>query len=744
VFHIALHLPSSRAILIEKERIGMDIIKQLAAELKIKPQQVQQTVKLLDEGNTIPFIARYRKEATGELDETVLRELAERLDYLRSLQARKEEVTRLIDEQGQLTPEISAAIQGAITLQELEDIYRPFRPKRRTRASMAKEKGLEPLALQLLEQGTEEPRVLAEAFLSEEVPTVEEALQGAQDILAERFTDDPAHRAQVRKFTYETGLLVSERTGEEVPEAQEFQMYFDYFEDVAKIPPHRILALNRGERLGVLKIRIQVDTARIHSLLAREIITNSSSPAAAYLNAALYDGYSRLLAPSIEREIRGLLTEKAEEHAIRIFAKNLRDLLMQSPVRGRGVLGIDPAFRTGCKVVAVNEYGDLLEHTTIFPHEPQKRWTEALHTLKALIEKHGLNLITIGNGTASRETEQLVAELIREHCPNVQYLVVNEAGASVYSASVLAKEEFPQLDVSMRGAVSIARRVQDPLAELVKIDPKSIGVGQYQHDVNQKELAKTLGTVVESCVNHVGVELNTASSALLKYVSGLSARVAGEIVNYRTANGPFHTRAELKKVKGLGPKTFEQAAGFLRIADGKEPLDNTAVHPESYPLARQILQLVGHSEQDLRNRETLAQIREKLKKLDPKAVAQSLEAGEPTVRDIIDALGQPGRDPRDELPAPLFRADVLSLEDLRPGMVLQGTVQNVVDFGAFVDIGVEKAGLVHISQLSDSYVRHPTDVVQVGDIVTVHILDVDEKLGRISLSMKTQSKEQPH
>ena len=722
----------------------MDIIKQLAAELKIKPQQVQQTVKLLDEGNTIPFIARYRKEATGELDETVLRELAERLDYLRSLQARKEEVTRLIDEQGQLTPEISAAIQGAITLQELEDIYRPFRPKRRTRASMAKEKGLEPLALQLLEQGTEEPRVLAEAFLSEEVPTVEEALQGAQDILAERFTDDPAHRAQVRKFTYETGLLVSERTGEEVPEAQEFQMYFDYFEDVAKIPPHRILALNRGERLGVLKIRIQVDTARIHSLLAREIITNSSSPAAAYLNAALYDGYSRLLAPSIEREIRGLLTEKAEEHAIRIFAKNLRDLLMQSPVRGRGVLGIDPAFRTGCKVVAVNEFGDLLEYTTIFPHEPQKRWAEALQTLKVLIEKHELTLITIGNGTASRETEQLVAELIREHCPNVQYLVVNEAGASVYSASVLAKEEFPQLDVSMRGAVSIARRVQDPLAELVKIDPKSIGVGQYQHDVNQKELAKTLGTVVESCVNHVGVELNTASSALLRYVSGLSARVAGEIVNYRTANGPFHTRAELKKVKGLGPKTFEQAAGFLRIADGKEPLDNTAVHPESYPLARQILQLVGHSEQDLRNRETLAQIREKLKKLDPKAVAQSLEAGEPTVRDIIDALGQPGRDPRDELPAPLFRADVLSLEDLRPGMVLQGTVQNVVDFGAFVDIGVEKAGLVHISQLSDSYVRHPTDVVQVGDIVTVHILDVDEKLGRISLSMKTQSKEQPH
>ncbi|MDI9458881.1 Tex family protein [Candidatus Darwinibacter acetoxidans] len=717
----------------------MQIIKQLAAELGIRPAQAEQTVKLLDEGNTIPFIARYRKEATGELDETVIRALSERLVYLRSLQNRKEEISRLIEAQEKLTPEISASITAANTLQELEDIYRPFRPKRRTRASAAKEKGLEPLAEQLLAQDGRNPQVLAEPFLSAEVTTVEDALQGAQDILAEQFTDDPSNRALIRKFTYDTGLLAVERTADEdIPEADEFQMYFDYFEDVSKIPPHRILAINRGERLGVLKVKIQVDVNRIHSLLSREIVTNPASPAAAYVQAAIEDGYARLLAPSLERDIRNALTEKAEEHAIQIFAKNLRDLLMQSPVRGRRVLGIDPAFRTGCKAAAVDEFGQLLEYTTIYPHEPQKKWREALHILASLVNKHGLTLVTIGNGTASRETEQLVAELIREHCPTLQYLVVNEAGASVYSASELAREEFPDLDVSMRGAVSIARRVQDPLAELVKIEPKSIGVGQYQHDVNQKELAGTLDAVVESCVNHVGVELNTASSALLRYVSGLSARVAQEIVHYRTANGIFKSRTELKKVKGLGAKTFEQAAGFLRIADGAHPLDNTAVHPESYPLARQILTLIGCSEEDLQNRENLDAIREKLKELKPDQVAEKLGAGVPTVRDILAALGQPGRDPRDELPPPLFRADVLSIEDLRPGMVLKGTVQNVVDFGAFVDIGVKKAGLVHISQLSDGFVRHPTDVVQVGDIVTVRILGVDPKLERISLSMKTE------
>ena len=717
----------------------MDIMKQLAQELKIRPKQVEQTVALLDEGNTIPFIARYRKEATGELDETVIRDLSERLTYLRGLEERKAEVTRLIDEQEKLTPEIAQSIAQATTLQELEDIYRPFRPKRRTRASMAKDKGLEPLAIKLLEQGPEEPEALAQSFITEEVPTIEDALQGARDILAEQFSDDPALRALIRKFTYDTGLLVSEATNnEEVAEAQEFQMYFDYFEDVAKIPPHRVLALNRGERLKALKVRIQVDVDRINSLLQKELLTEEASPSRQYVIAAIEDGYQRLLAPSLEREIRASLTEVAEEHAIQIFAKNLRDLLMQSPVRGRRVLGLDPAFRTGCKVVAVNEFGDLLEYTTIYPHEPQRRWAEALTTLEALVKKHDISLITIGNGTASRETEQLVAELIKESCPSLQYLVINEAGASVYSASDLARQEFPDLDVSIRGAISIARRVQDPLAELVKIDPKSIGVGQYQHDVNQKELSTTLGTVVESCVNHVGVELNTASGALLRHVSGLSARVADEVVNYRLANGSFKKRSELKKVKGLGPKTFEQAAGFLRIADGLEPLDNTAVHPESYPLALKILEQIGYTESDLQDRERLAQLRIELKTLDAKEVAKALDAGEPTVRDIIDALGQPGRDPRDELPAPLFRADVLSMEDLKPGMALQGTVQNVVDFGAFVDIGVKKAGLVHISQLSDRYVNHPTEVVQVGDIVTVHILEVDAQRERISLTMKTQ------
>ncbi|MCK9524436.1 MAG: RNA-binding transcriptional accessory protein [Limnochordia bacterium] len=717
----------------------MDIIRQLAKELNIRQGQVEQTAALLDDGNTIPFIARYRKEATGELDETVIRDLSERLTYLRSLEERKAEVTRLIEAQEKLTPDLVASIQEATSLQELDDLYRPFRPKRRTRASMAKEKGLEPLALKLLEQGSESPAVLAAAYLSEEVITGEDALQGACDILAERFTDDPAQRAMVRKFTFDTGLLISERTtGDDSADAGEFQMYFDYFEDVAKIPPHRILAINRGERLNALKVKIEVDAEKVYAMQAKAVINEPNSPAAPFLRQAIEDGYARLLAPSLERDIRNALTEKAEAHAIQIFAKNLGDLLMQSPVRGHRVLGVDPAFRTGCKIVAIGEFGDLLEYTTIYPHEPQKRWDQALDTLKALVDKHQLSLVTIGNGTASRESEQLVADLIKKHCPKLQYLVINEAGASVYSASKLAKEEFPDLDVSIRGAVSIARRVQDPLAELVKIDPKSIGVGQYQHDVNQKDLTTTLGQVVESCVNHVGVELNTASSALLKHVSGLSARVAENIVDYRTDNGIFQQRSELKKVKGLGPKAFEQAAGFLRIADGARPLDNTAVHPESYSLALQILGQIGYSEQDLQVRETLSEIRDKLKSLNPKQVAANLEAGEPTVRDIIGSLSQPGRDPRDELPAPLFRADVLSMEDLQPGMVLQGTVQNVVDFGAFVDIGVKKAGLVHISQLSDNYVRHPTDCVQVGDVVSVRILGVEPKLGRISLSMKTE------
>jgi uncharacterized protein len=716
----------------------MDITKQLAQELSLRETQVRQTIALLDEGNTIPFIARYRKEATGELDEVQIRTLAERLEYLRNLETRKEEVIRLIGEQGKLTPALEQAVRSAAALQEVEDIYQPFRPKRRTRASVARAKGLEPLAELLLKQGAADPLALAADFLSAEVPSPQEALQGAQDIIAEHITDQPEIRQFVRKFTYDTGTIHSALAvnPEEDGSAKEFQMYWDYAEEVRKMPPHRILAINRGERLGVLQVKIGLDDGAVVERIVRGTVTNPQSPAAPIIEGAVADGYRRLLAPSIERDIRRTLTEMAEAHAIQIFGTNLRSLLMQAPVRGLNVLGIDPAYRTGCKVVAVDQYGVLLDYTTIYPHEPQRRWAEAIAALGALVERHHIALIVIGNGTASRETEQLVAELIKTRGGSLQYLVVNEAGASVYSASDLAREEFPELDVSMRGAVSIARRVQDPLAELVKIDPKSIGVGQYQHDVNQKELSRALDTVVESCVNYVGVELNSASAALLKYVSGLSASVANQIMLYRLTNGAFRTREELKKVKGLGPKAFEQAAGFLRIADGEDPFDNTAVHPESYGTAREILARIGFRPEDMRSKDKLREIRRRLRSLDPSELAAALGAGEPTVRDIIAALAQPGRDPRDELPPPHFRADVLRLEDLQPGMALKGTVQNVVDFGAFVDIGVGKAGLVHISELSTEYVRHPTDVVQVGEIVDVKVLSVDPDLGRISLTMK--------
>ncbi|MGI6640641.1 MAG: Tex family protein [Limnochordia bacterium] len=715
----------------------MDIIKKLAQELSLREHQVQQTVTLLDQGNTIPFIARYRKEATGELDEVQIRALSERLAYLRGLESRKAEVLRLIGEQGKLTAEIEQAVRGASSLQEVEDLYQPFRPKRKTRASAAKEKGLEPLAEQILKQEKGDPASWAGAFLSEEVPSPEEALSGAQDIIAEYLTDLPEIRQLVRKYTYETGIIsASLAVSPEEANAKEFQMYWDYAEEVRKIPPHRILALNRGERLGVLQVKIAVDEQKALAKLSQKAITNPHSPSAPIIEAALADGYKRLLAPSIERDIRRGLTETAEAQAIEIFATNLRSLLMQPPVRCQNVLGIDPAFRTGCKVVAVDQYGVLLDYTTIYPHEPHKRRAEALNALSRMVEQYKISLIVIGNGTASRETEQLVAELIKSQGKSLRYLVINEAGASVYSASEVAREEFPQLDVAMRGAVSIARRVQDPLAELVKIDPKSIGVGQYQHDVNQKELSRTLDAVVESCVNYVGVELNSASQALLGYVAGLSKSVANQIVEHRVANGPFRRRSELKKVKGLGPKTFEQAAGFLRIAGGEEPLDNTAVHPESYDTAREILVQIGFQPQDMAIPDRLKEIRSGLKALDPAQTARALGAGEPTVRDIIAALGQPGRDPRDELPPPHFRADVLKIEDLQPGMILTGTVQNVVDFGAFVDIGVGKSGLVHISELSTEYVRHPTDVVQVGDVVSVQVLKADPELGRISLTMK--------
>jgi uncharacterized protein len=713
----------------------MDIIHQIAQELKLSTRQVEQTVKLLDEGNTIPFIARYRKEATGELDEVVIRTLADRLQYLRNLETRKSEIINLIAEQDKLTDEIKQQIQKAATLQALEDIYRPFRPKRRTRASIAKEKGLEPLADLIFQQSGTPLQQLAEAFLNQEVDSIDAALQGASDILAERFADDPSLRQVARHFTWNYGIITCEAANKEPTEQDlEFKMYFDYQEPVRKIPPHRVLAINRGERLKALKVKLSVDPQPIFNSLAKKLITSERDPSSQWLHAVIEDSYQRLLAPSIEREIRNQLTETAEEHSIAVFAKNLRQLLMQAPVRGRNLLGIDPAYRTGCKVAALNSYGDLLATATIYPHEPHNQWEQSLKVLADLVTEHNIDLITIGNGTASRETEKLVAELIKSLDTKLEYLVVNEAGASVYSASELARQEFPELDVSMRGAVSIARRVIDPLAELVKIDPKSIGVGLYQHDVNQKSLEKALGEVVESCVNYVGVELNSASPALLRHVSGLTAPVAERIAAYRSEIGGFTSRSQLKEIKGLGAKTFEQCAGFLRIAQGTDPLDNTAVHPESYPLARQILKLIGYETKDLNT--SLPEIRAKLKDLDPKAIAASLNAGEPTVRDILDALAQPGRDPRDELPPPFFRGDVLEISDLRPGMILKGTVQNVVDFGAFIDIGVQKAGLVHISEISEEYIHHPTDVLQVGDIVTVQVLAVDEIQGRISLTMK--------
>lgn len=713
----------------------MDIIHQIAQELKLSTRQVEQTVKLLDEGNTIPFIARYRKEATGELDEVVIRTLADRLQYLRNLETRKSEIINLIAEQDKLTDEIKQQIQKAATLQALEDIYRPFRPKRRTRASIAKEKGLEPLADLIFQQSGTPLQQLAEAFLNQEVDSIDAALQGASDILAERFADDPSLRQVARHFTWNYGIITCEAANKEPTEQDlEFKMYFDYQEPVRKIPPHRVLAINRGERLKALKVKLSVDPQPIFNSLAKKLITSERDPSSQWLHAVIEDSYQRLLAPSIEREIRNQLTETAEEHSIAVFAKNLRQLLMQAPVRGRNLLGIDPAYRTGCKVAALNSYGDLLATATIYPHEPHNQWEQSLKVLADLVTEHNIDLITIGNGTASRETEKLVAELIKSLDTKLEYLVVNEAGASVYSASELARQEFPELDVSMRGAVSIARRVIDPLAELVKIDPKSIGVGLYQHDVNQKSLEKALGEVVESCVNYVGVELNSASPALLRHVSGLTAPVAERIAAYRSEIGGFTSRSQLKEIKGLGAKTFEQCAGFLRIAQGTDPLDNTAVHPESYPLARQILKLIGYETKDLNT--SLPEIRAKLKDLDPKAIAASLNAGEPTVRDILDALAQPGRDPRDKLPPPFFRGDVLEISDLRPGMILKGTVQNVVDFGAFIDIGVQKAGLVHISEISEEYIHHPTDVLQVGDIVTVQVLAVDEIQGRISLTMK--------
>ena len=719
----------------------VDFSHQIATELSLQEWQVRNAIELFDEGNTIPFVARYRKERTGELDEEELRKVQERHNYLRSLEERKAEVLRLIEEQGKLTPELAEKIQEAVKMQTVEDLYRPFRPKRRTRATIARERGLEPLAelISAQEGSGVDLDQLAQAYinLEQEVPDSKAALAGAKDILAEEVADAPEIRGVLRKLTWQTGMIVSTASGQD--QAGVYQMYAEYQEPLSKVPPHRILALNRGEREELLRVQVVVsEPSQLVDAILNQVLRAAVSPWQEIWAEIVEDAYKRLLAPSLEREIRSELTEKAETQAINVFAQNLRALLLQPPIRGRRVLAIDPGYRTGCKVAVVNEYGDLLATETIYPHPPQQRWAEAKKLVSALVAERGVLLIAIGNGTASRETEQLAAEIIKEISSNsadLQYVIVSEAGASVYSASPLAREELPDLDVSLRGAVSIARRVQDPLAELVKIEPKAIGVGQYQHDVNQSQLAETLAGVVESAVNYVGVNLNTASPALLSYVAGVSSAVAKNMVSYRQEHGPFSSRAELLKVPRLGPATFRQCAGFLRIPESPYPLDNTAVHPESYQLTERILAQFGFTVADLKETR-VAEVHQALSQADPKAVAEQLEAGIPTVRDILAAIFKPGRDPRDEMPAPILRTDVLSLEDLQPGMQLKGTVRNVVDFGAFVDIGVKQDGLVHISQLSDRYVKHPLEVVSVGDVVTVRVLEVDLQRQRIALSMK--------
>jgi len=712
----------------------------IATELEIRPQQVARSIELFDNDNTVPFVARYRKEVTGGLDEEQLRTILDRLTYLRHLEERKQTVLNSIEEQGKLTDELRARILAAATLQEVEDLYLPYKPKRRTRATVAREQGLEPLAQIMLAQNVTQgsPDEIAAEFLNDGVPTVEDALAGARDIIAENVTEDADIRADVRRRTRREAKLVVKVADNAKDERGVYEMYYDYQEMLHAIPPHRFLAINRGEREGVLKVKVDGPDDELVADIQQRMISNPKSIFTDHVRAAIADGYKRLLAPSIASELRGELTDSSDEHAIDTFAANLRQLLLQPPVAGKTVLGIDPGYRTGCKVALVDATGKFLGGTTIYPHPPQKQWNEAKTTLIKLITQQNAAVIAIGNGTASRETESLAAEVISEARPTVghrdlAYVIVNEAGASVYSASKLARTEFPDLDVSMRGAISIARRLQDPLAELVKIDPKSIGVGLYQHDVNQKQLSETLDAVVESAVNHVGVDVNTASAPLLSYVAGVSRRVADAIVKHREDNGPFRNREELKKVKGLGEKTYQQAIGFLKIPQGDRPLDNTFIHPESYAAVERLFDYlaVRGDEKNLPARIEVLRQQEDLSEL-----ADLLEVGVPTMADILEALAKPGRDPRDDLPKPLLRQDVLSMEDLQEGMVLTGTVRNVVDFGAFVDIGVKQDGLVHISQLANRYLKSPFEVVSVGDVVKVKVMNVDAERGRIGLSMK--------
>ena len=711
----------------------MDICKILEQEFNLKKSQVDNTINLIDEGNTIPFIARYRKEMTGSLDDQILREFFDRLNYLRNLEEKREQVKKLIDEQQNLTEEISLALDKAKTITEIEDIYRPFRPKRRTRATIAKEQGLEPLANIIFEQETKESiEEIAQNYINEEkgILSIQDAINGAKDIIAEIISDNAEYRTIIRTETLKRGIILSNAKKEE---ASLYEMYYDFCEPIKKVAGHRVLALNRGEKENFLTVKIEEPFDDIFKILQNKILKKFSTTKQ-YILEVIEDSYKRLIAPSIEREIRNDLTEKAEESAIKVFGENLKQLLLQAPIKDKIVLAIDPGFRTGCKIAVIDGIGKVLQTGVIYPTtEQSKKIEEAKSTILSYIQQYNVEIIAIGNGTASRETEQFIVDLIKENKQNVLYVIVNEAGASVYSASKLGAEEFPNYDVALRSAVSIGRRLQDPLAELVKIEPKSIGVGQYQHDMNQKRLSEMLSGVVEGCVNNVGVNLNTASASLLSYIAGISSNVAKNIVDYREQNGKFKNRKELLKVKNLGPKAFEQCAGFLRIEDGEQILDNTSVHPESYNIAIKLLEIMSIDVKNLSNNKSFT-FKDKIQ--DIEYLSKELEIGIPTLTDIINELEKPGRDPREDMPKPILRSDILSITDLCDGMILKGTVRNVIDFGAFVDIGVHQDALVHISEISDKFIKHPLEAISVGDIVDVKVLSVDVNKKRISLSMK--------
>ena len=724
------------------------IIKTIAEELNIKPTQVEATIKLIDEGNTIPFIARYRKEVTGGLSDEILRDLSDRLNYLRNLEQRKQEVINSIEEQGKLTDEILQNVAIAKTLAEVEDIYRPYKQKKKTRATVAKAKGLEPLADIILAQDEKKDIFeLAKDFinvdkLSDEdkknkdkvVNTAEEAVQGALDIIAENISDNAKYRKEIKRLCYREGLIVTKASNEE--EKTNYEMYYDFNEAIKFIPSHRILAINRGEKEEAIKVKIEKPEEKILAYIERDILKKEETQFTQMLKDTILDAFKRLIEPSIEREIRSDLTEKAEEKAIKVFGQNSKQLLLGAPIKGKTVMGFDPAYRTGCKIAVIDETGKVLDYTTVYPTEPQNDVVGAKRELLKLIDKDKIDMIAIGNGTASRESEMFVADMLKDTPRDVSYVIVSEAGASVYSASKLATEEYPDINVSIRGAISIARRLQDPLAELVKIDPKAIGVGQYQHDVNQKRLAESLAGVVEDSVNKVGVDVNTATPSLLSYVSGINSTIAKNIVKYRDENGKLKNRKQLLKVPKLGKVAFEQCAGFLRIMDGDNPLEITAVHPESYEATEKLLKSIGFDKEDIRNKEKLTDLRQKLKTIDIKKTSVELGIGEMTLTDIIAELAKPGRDPRDEMPKPILRQDVLKLEDLKEDMILTGTVRNVIDFGAFVDIGVKYDGLVHISEMSDKFIKNPSDIVSVGDIVKVRVIKVDMERKKVALSMK--------